>query len=221
MPDPDDPLRRLEARALALLARREYTRTELARRLARVPGSGWDRRPGRAARDASVNLAEALADEFAPPPQRRPAHASDADQLSGGGEDQPATAEPPAPELIETVLDRLTARRLLSDRRAADAIVHARSTQRGLLRVRQELEQKGVPEEVASEALAGLAGRQVALARGVWAKRFGVLPTDLAERQRQTRFLASRGFSFPVIRTVLDGTDAAPDGTGPGHDEDD
>ena len=211
MPGPDDPLRRLEARALALLARREYTRSELARRLARVSGPGWGRRPGPAQRNSASSPAEDLADEFAPPPPRQSTDASDGDCPPAPGEDLPAAAQAPSPELIETVLDRLTARRLLSDRRAADAIVHARSTQRGLLRLRQELDQKGVPEEIAEEALAGLAGQQVALARGVWAKRFGVLPADAAERQRQTRFLASRGFSFSVIRSVLEGTDAGSD----------
>jgi regulatory protein len=37
----------------------------------------------------------------------------------------------------------------------------------------------------------------------VWQKRFGQEPADAAERLRQMRFLASRGFSHEVIRRVL------------------
>ncbi|MDE3012326.1 MAG: RecX family transcriptional regulator, partial [Pseudomonadota bacterium] len=96
----------------------------------------------------------------------------------------------------------------LSDARAAEAIVHVRASQRGLLRVRQELEQKGVGADIAAAATAGLQVRQLPLAREVWRKRFGVLPQDAAERARQTRFLAARGFAFEVIRAVLGG-DAA------------
>jgi regulatory protein len=174
MPEPDDPLRVLEARALTLLARREHTRAELARKLARAP----DKR----------TLGLTPEDEFAPPLQAE--FAESAAALGAA---------------IETVLGRLTAQGLLSDRRAAEAIVQARRSQRGLVRIVHELEQKGVPAEVAAGALAGLREDQTAAARAVWRKRFGSLPVDAADRARQTRFLASRGFAFEVIRTVLGG----------------
>lgn len=178
MPDADKAAKALEARALALLARREYTRMELARRLARAPARGAGDRPG----DAD---AESFDD--------------DADGEADG--DGPGVR-------IEALLDALTARGLLSDARAAEAIVHVRASQRGLLRVRQELEQKGVSADIAAAATAGLQARQLPLAREVWRKRFGVLPKDAAERARQARFLAARGFAFEVIRAVLGGDEA-------------
>ena len=90
-------------------------------------------------------------------------------------------------------------------------LVDARKSRRGLLRIQQELAQRGVAPEQAQVALAGLREAQVPLAREVWRKRFGNPPQDAAERQKQTRFLASRGFSFDVIRQVLDLDDDASD----------
>ena len=194
MPEPDDPAKALEARALALLARREYTRLELARRLARQPAGK---------RAARHRAAADLADEFAPPP---PATCDDPDpEFDLSDRDQAAALQLRNSALIEVLLDALAARGLLSDARAAEAIVHARASSRGLMRVQQELERKGVPDDVARSALSGLREQQLPLAREVWRKRFGVLPGDAPERARQTRFLASRGFSFEVIRAVLGG----------------
>lgn len=41
----------------------------------------------------------------------------------------------------------------------------------------------------------------------VWLKKFGVVPANAAERARQYRFLASRGFPIDVIRRVIGGDD--------------
>jgi regulatory protein len=42
-------------------------------------------------------------------------------------------------------------------------------------------------------------------ARAVWQGRFGAVPADARERARQMRFLAGRGFSAEVIRSVVAG----------------
>jgi regulatory protein len=44
--------------------------------------------------------------------------------------------------------------------------------------------------------------------RAAWQKKFGALPQDAAERGRQMRFLAGRGFSAEAVRQVLKAGDA-------------
>ena len=52
-------------------------------------------------------------------------------------------------------------------------------------------------------ALASLRGTEVERARDVWRRKFGMLPSDAAQRAKQARFLAARGFGGEVIRRVL------------------
>jgi regulatory protein len=52
-------------------------------------------------------------------------------------------------------------------------------------------------------------------ARDVWQRRFEKPPQDAAERAKQARFLAARGFDGDVIRRVLrPGTDGEVDPRG-------
>jgi regulatory protein len=50
-----------------------------------------------------------------------------------------------------------------------------------------------------------LKGSELARARAVWQKKFGQLASSGAERNKQARFLASRGFSGEVVRQVVSG----------------
>ena len=45
-------------------------------------------------------------------------------------------------------------------------------------------------------------GTELARAQEVWRRRFGHPPADAAERARQMRFLAGRGFEGDIIRRV-------------------
>jgi regulatory protein len=152
----------LLTQAIALLARREHSRTELARKLQRRLDEGQ------------------------------------------------------SPTDVETALDELERRGLLSEARFAASLVRARSPRVGDARLRQELRVRGVPAEVATAALASLrkaeGGSEIARARAVWSRRFGAVPRTAEERGRQSRFLQARGFSAEVIRTVLRGL--------PGEDDD-
>ncbi|MCY1376022.1 hypothetical protein D9M69_634780 [compost metagenome] len=58
-----------------------------------------------------------------------------------------------------------------------------------------------------ARAVAELQGSEVERAREVWRKKFGVPPADAAERGRQMRFLALRGFGTDAIRRVVSGGD--------------
>jgi regulatory protein len=44
-------------------------------------------------------------------------------------------------------------------------------------------------------------------AQAVWSKKYGQLPETPAERARQARFLAARGFSGATIGKILKGLD--------------
>lgn len=146
----------LKARALRHLARREHSRAELERKLAR--------------------------------------HAEDTPQAS-------------AQEQIARALDELAARGLLSDQRAAEAVVAAGARRFGAARLRHALRVRGLADEVAAGALAALAGSELERAREVWRRRFGTPAHDAVGRARQARFLAGRGFSSDVIRRVVAGLD--------------
>lgn len=108
-----------------------------------------------------------------------------------------ATAE------VETLLDWLVAQRYLSDARFVESRVNARASRYGELRIRQEMGQHGVQLDAATRER--LRDSEVARARAVWLRKFGRLPAVAAERARQTRFLAGRGFANDVIRQVLRG----------------
>lgn len=109
-------------------------------------------------------------------------------------------------EQLATLLDDLAARHLLSDERYVEMRLNARSARFGNARLAHELRTQGVAEDLVREALAGSEDEQ-SRARQVWLRKFGSQPAavDAAERARQMRFLASRGFSGETIRRVLRG----------------
>ncbi|OYT98509.1 MAG: recombination regulator RecX [Burkholderiales bacterium PBB1] len=105
---------------------------------------------------------------------------------------------------VEAVLDWLQARRYLSDERFVESRVHARASRFGNLRIHQELSQHGVE---LTPAIAGeLRGSERARAHEVQRRKFGALPATPADRARQARFLAGRGFSAEVVWQVLRGS---------------
>jgi regulatory protein len=110
---------------------------------------------------------------------------------------------PPAVEQVEAVLDWLQANRYLSEERFVESRVHARASRFGNLRIRRELAQHGVA--LTADAAQQLKDSEAARAREVWSRKFGQVAADAAERARQVRFLAGRGFSSEVIRRVVQG----------------
>ncbi|NTV95409.1 MAG: recombination regulator RecX [Thiobacillus sp.] len=137
----------LRERALGLLARREHSRAELARKLA----------------------PHGEADEIA------------------------------------ALLDGLERENLLSNERYAESLASVRAGRHGSLRLKADLRDKGVPEAVIAETVREARANDLEAAHAVWAKKFGSPPADAAERARQTRFLAGRGFPLDVVRRVLGG----------------
>lgn len=113
-----------------------------------------------------------------------------------------------SPEQLDALLDELTSRHLLSDARYAETRVKSRGIRLGDARLAYELRSRGVADELVSASLA--AGEdELTRARRLWQKRFGNSPhgaDDTAERARQMRFLAARGFSAETIRRLLRAT---------------
>lgn len=107
------------------------------------------------------------------------------------------------PGQLKTALDELQARGFIDEQRVVDSLVHRRAGRLGAGRIKQELQAKGLDAERVALAVASLKASEVERAREVWRKKFGVLPADAAERARQARFLAARGFGGEVIRRVL------------------
>lgn len=109
------------------------------------------------------------------------------------------------PSEIEPLLDDFTQRGWLSDARFAEQWTHQRSSRYGSARIKQELRQKGVADEMIEHAVEILDESEFDRAHQVWQRRFSSPPSDLKEKTRQLRFLASRGFSLDIIYRVVGG----------------
>ncbi|HEX7932426.1 MAG TPA: recombination regulator RecX [Paraburkholderia sp.] len=144
------PARSLKGRALGYLSRREYSRSELARKL------------------------------------------------------KPFVEEA---DSLDTLLDTLEAENWLSDSRFAESLIHRRSSRLGASRIVGEMKQHALDQTLVQEASAQLRETELARAQAVWRKKFGQLPETQAERAKQARFLASRGFSAATIGKILKGID--------------
>ena len=111
------------------------------------------------------------------------------------------------PGQLARVLDELQAKDFINEQRVVDSVVHRRSGKLGAMRIRQELQSKGLDQDKVRAALGQLKSTELARAREVWARKFEALPTDAAQRGKQARFLAARGFDGEVVRRVLCGNE--------------
>ena len=104
---------------------------------------------------------------------------------------------------IEPLLDDLEKRGWLSEARFIEQLTTVRRRRFGTARILYELREKGVSDAALAAVQSQLKDGEVEAARAVWKKKFGSLPTTLAERAKHARFLASRGFSAEVVHKVL------------------
>lgn len=110
-------------------------------------------------------------------------------------------------EQVRRLLDDLESKKLLSDRRFTEVLTRSRGERFGAARVKQELRAHGIDAPLVREAVDGMARTELQRARAVWRRRFGSPPADAADRARQMRFLAQRGFTAEVIRRVVGGAE--------------
>jgi regulatory protein len=109
------------------------------------------------------------------------------------------------PGELAAVLDKLAAKDLQSDQRAVDSLVYRRSAKLGTQRLRQEMQSKGMDPQAVAQTVALLRTSEQARALEVWRKKFGSPASTPAERAKQVRFLAGRGFSGEAIARVVSG----------------
>jgi regulatory protein len=115
------------------------------------------------------------------------------------------------PGELGKILDELTAKGFINEQRVADSLAYRRGAKLGTARVVQELKAKGVDAEAVAQAASALKATELERAREVWRRKFGNPATNAAERAKQMRFLASRGFAPEVIRRAVGGS-VAEDG---------
>ncbi len=109
------------------------------------------------------------------------------------------------PGTLAKALDALAAKDFINEERVVGSVLYRRAGKLGTARIKQELQAKGLAPEAVSEAVATLRATELDRARDVWRKKFGTQPQDAAERAKQMRFLAGRGFGGDTIHRVVSG----------------
>jgi regulatory protein len=111
-----------------------------------------------------------------------------------------------APEaLVECLLQQLREQGLQSDERFAEAYIRYRSARGyGPLRIKAELQERGVATETIQASLAEAAIDWLAIATKVRGKRFDIsISKEYSERAKQMRFLQYRGFDQDQINAAM------------------
>lgn len=106
------------------------------------------------------------------------------------------------PEAVEQALAWLSARKLLSDDRAAETTVRPRSVGRraeGDARLRQRLESRGASPEAIEAALSAVPDEDQRMQEALAAK----FRPDGGQRAKAGRFLLSRGFDEDSVESAL------------------
>ena len=100
---------------------------------------------------------------------------------------------------------KLQAEGLQSDERFTETYIHYRIEKGyGPLRIRQELRERGVPDEIVELCLEQLDPDWQNFIAGVREKKFGKKsPADYKERAKQSRFLQYRGFTGEQINRLF------------------
>ena len=123
-----------------------------------------------------------------------------------------------APGALAATLDALQAKGFISEQRVLESVINRRAAKLGSMRIKQELQAKGLDAQAIAAAVRVLRASDLERAAQVWRKRFASVAhqgdaspaASAAERSRQMRFLATRGFTTETIRRVLEQTDEDP-----------
>lgn len=118
------------------------------------------------------------------------------------------------PGQLAAVLDELEAKDFISPTRVIESVINRRQAKLGASRIKGELQRKGLDAGIVAAAMDGLKATELERAREVWRRKFdsktdaGTTPAD---RAKQMRFLAARGFGADAIRRVVSGAGAGAD----------
>lgn len=106
---------------------------------------------------------------------------------------------------LAKALDELQVKGFINEARVIESVLHRRAGKLGAVRIKQELQGKGLDPQAVRDAVTGLQETERERAQEVWRRKFGAAPADAKEAVRQMRFLATRGFTTDVIRRVVGG----------------
>ncbi len=109
------------------------------------------------------------------------------------------------PDVALAAIEALTAEGLQSDERFVEAFVQSRINQgKGPVRIRADLNQRGVHSALIEQALDAADADWRQLAAETRQRKFGTAaPRDFKEKARQMRFLQYRGFEPEQIHAVV------------------
>jgi regulatory protein len=106
-----------------------------------------------------------------------------------------------SPKALETVLDFLVSKKLLSNERFAEVRANWLARKYGAAKIRDDLRSRGIPVELAARAAP--AADEVEKAKAILARKYRAPATTRKERAKRARFLQGRGFSGDVIRRLV------------------
>jgi regulatory protein len=104
---------------------------------------------------------------------------------------------------LQAVLDEMEKLNFLSNDRFIESVVHRKGQRFGVMKLRQELFGHGLDTDKVKQALDSAKTTEYERALEVWKRKFTAPPVDIAEKAKQMRFLASRGFSGDVVRKIV------------------
>lgn len=107
---------------------------------------------------------------------------------------------------IKLLLDNLVQLGYLSEKRFIQSFINSRLKKHGLLKIKYQLSQKTTNSDLVNQIINDTDFDEVDLAKELFQKKFGVVATDRLELAKQTKFLQNRGFSYSVIKQVINGS---------------
>jgi regulatory protein len=109
---------------------------------------------------------------------------------------------------IDSIIARLEAKKLVADDRFVSSFVHHHAMRgQGPIRIRAQLRQQRIPDEVIAAELDRSGLDWLSLATQVLKRKFGARRVSTpAERAKRMRFLQYRGFSTDQIRAAMAST---------------
>jgi regulatory protein len=107
------------------------------------------------------------------------------------------------PQQLDAVLEALQQDGLLSEARFAESVVHRRAARFGGNRIIAELKQHALDDGLVDAIAARLRETELMRAAAIQQKKFHTLPLSFAERIKQSRFLAMRGFTAETITQLF------------------
>ena len=106
-----------------------------------------------------------------------------------------------SPQALELLLAELAQRKQLSDERYAETRAHWLSRKYGAAKIRHDLKAHGVADAVIARVSTE---GDLEKAKAILARKYREPAATREEKAKRARFLQSRGFSYDVIRRLID-----------------